>query len=112
MILLDLPMSRDYFLGLFKAAGVEPRIALRSTSFETVRGLVGQGLGFALLGTKPATAVTYDGMAVAARPIAGGSPASEIVMARAPGRPESEAVAAFKRVCRAWLSESEKPPSL
>ncbi len=107
MILLDLPMSRDYFLGLFTAAGVEPRIALRSTSFETVRGLVGQGLGFALLGTKPATGVTYDGMAVAARPLAGGSPASEIVMARAPGRPEGEAVTVFKRVCRAWLSETD-----
>lgn len=112
MILLDLPMSRDYFLGLFATARVEPRIALRSTSFETVRGLVGQGLGFALLGTKPATGVTYDGMAVVARPIAGGSPSSEIVMARAPGRSESKAVEAFKRISRAWLSEPEKFRSL
>jgi flavin reductase (DIM6/NTAB) family NADH-FMN oxidoreductase RutF len=104
MILLDLPMSRDYFLGLFKAAGVEPRIALRSTSFETVRGLVGQGLGFSLLGTKPANGVTYDGMALVTRPLAGGSPASEIVMAWTEGRVESEPVKEFKRICRAWLT--------
>jgi DNA-binding transcriptional LysR family regulator len=103
MILLDLPMSRDYFLGLFEAAGVAPRIALRSSSFETVRGLVGQGLGFALLGTKPANAMTYDGMALASRPLAGGSPASEIVLAGLPGRGETEPIRLFKRICREWL---------
>jgi DNA-binding transcriptional LysR family regulator len=107
MILLDLPMSRDYFLGLFTEAGVEPRIALRSTSFETVRGLVGQGLGFALLGTKPANGVTYDGMALVTRPLAGGSPASEIVMACAPSRPETAPVSMFKGICRDWLSAAD-----
>jgi flavin reductase (DIM6/NTAB) family NADH-FMN oxidoreductase RutF/DNA-binding transcriptional LysR family regulator len=103
MILLDLPMSREYFLGLFEAAGATPRIALRSTSFETVRGLVGQGLGFALLGTKPANGVTYDGMALVTRPLAGGSPASEIVLARASGQPERAAVSQLQRICRDWL---------
>lgn len=106
MILLDLPMSRDYFLGLFAAAGITPRIVLRSSSFETVRGLVGQGLGFALLGTKPANGVTYDGMAVATRPILAGADASEVVMSLAPGRTPSEPTRLLMRLCREWLLEA------
>ncbi len=101
MILLDLPMSRDYFLGLFRAQGLEPRIALSSTNFETVRGLVGQGLGFALLGTKPANNMTYDGMALAVRPLAEGSPDSEIVIASLPKAKETEGVKAFRKAARA-----------
>ncbi len=105
MILLDLPMSRDYFLDLFKAQGIEPYIALRSTSFETVRGLVGQGLGFALLGTKPANSVSYDGMALVTRPLSSGADASEIVMALSPGRAPTEQANLLMRLCREWLSE-------
>ena len=55
MVLLNTPPSRDYFQGILRAAGVEPRIGYRSTSFEMVRGLVAHGLGYALLGTKPAS---------------------------------------------------------
>lgn len=93
MILLDLPMSRDYFLGLFKAHGLEPQIRLRSSSFETVRGLVGIGLGFALLGTKPANSMTYDGRALITRPITEGSPDSTVVLASLKGRADPPLVA-------------------
>ena len=39
-ILLDLPHSRDYFFGLFRSAGIEPRIVFKSRSQELIRGLV------------------------------------------------------------------------
>jgi DNA-binding transcriptional LysR family regulator len=42
-ILLDLPHSRDYFFGLFAAAGIQPRVTFRSRSFEMIRGLIGHG---------------------------------------------------------------------
>jgi DNA-binding transcriptional LysR family regulator len=41
LALLDLPQSRDYFLGMFAAAGVRPDIRYRSSSVETVRALPG-----------------------------------------------------------------------
>src|SRR5262249_2900750 len=49
LILLDMPPSGVYFLSLFEKAGLTANVRLRSTSFETVRGLVGHGLGYSLL---------------------------------------------------------------
>ena len=53
-ILLDLPHSRDYFFGLFRAVGLEPRIVFRSRSQELIRGLVAHGHGFAIQNAIPA----------------------------------------------------------
>ena len=41
MVLLDLPHSREYFLSLFRACNLEPRIVHRTRSYDMVRGLVG-----------------------------------------------------------------------
>ena len=64
MILLDLPVSRDYFLGMFRATGDEPDIRYRSGNYETVRSLVAQGQGFSILNQLPASPVTYSGESV------------------------------------------------
>ncbi len=60
-VLLDLPGSADYFLSLFAAEGLEPRIAYRSRNIDVVRSLVAQGLGYSIvnlhaLGPFPETA--------------------------------------------------------
>lgn len=81
MVLLEAPPSADYFVGLMRAAGVKPLIAHRSISFEMVRGLVGHGLGYALLATKPASDMTYDGLKLVARPLVGEHTPSSIVIA-------------------------------
>lgn len=70
MILLDAPLSRNYFLSLFEAATVEPKIGMRTSSFELVRSLVGNGAGYTILVTKPANMTSYDGNKLIARPIA------------------------------------------
>lgn len=49
MVLLDLPFTTDYFLGLFRAHGLEPRIAHSTRSSEIVRALVAGGFGFSIL---------------------------------------------------------------
>lgn len=64
MILLDLPHSGPYFLGLAGASGHEPIVRHRSSGFETVRSLVGAGLGFALLNQHPSSSDTYAGGSV------------------------------------------------
>ncbi|GAB4066533.1 LysR family transcriptional regulator [Ancylobacter sonchi] len=68
-ILLDLPHSRDYFLGLFRAVGIEPRIAFRSKAYELTRGLVGHGRGYTIQNVMPRTQTTHDGGRVAAVPL-------------------------------------------
>ncbi len=68
-ILLDVPPSREYFMGLFRRNGIEPRIAFSSPSLEMVRGLVGRSRGYSLLVTRPYYDQTYDGQTIVPLPI-------------------------------------------
>jgi DNA-binding transcriptional LysR family regulator len=68
-LLLDLPLSVDYFAGLFASCGVQPRIAMRTPSFELIRGMVARGHGYTIHNVLPRTRMTYDGGEVAALPI-------------------------------------------
>lgn len=79
MVLLDAPPSRDYFLSLFEGSGT-PDVRYRARSFEMVRGMVAHGLGYSLLATKPAAAMSYDGKALADRPLAGRHKPSRMVI--------------------------------
>lgn len=52
-ILLDLPLSRDYFLGLFAAAGVTPNIVAQIQHQEVIRTMVGNRYGYTLANVRP-----------------------------------------------------------
>lgn len=108
MVLLDAPPSADYFVGVMRAAGVEPLIAYRSISFEMVRGLVGHGLGYALLATKSAADMTYDGLKLVARPLVGQPLPSSIVIAHRKGEALSGPARRFIECC---LEVFRKSPS-
>jgi DNA-binding transcriptional LysR family regulator len=69
MILLDAPPSREHVLDMCRGAGFEPRVALRTSNFETARALVGRGLGWALLVQRTATDVSYEGRQVIAKDV-------------------------------------------
>jgi len=69
MVLLSLPQSREYFLSLFASRGLRPRIAQETPSFETLRGLVASGDGFAVMHSRPVSQQTLDGRQVVYRPI-------------------------------------------
>ena len=103
LILLDAPPSRDYFLSLFEPGGKQPEIRFRSSSFEMVRGLVGQGLGYSLLATKPASNMTYDGRALVTRPLVDELPSSQVVLARKTGCRLSPLAADFAAACRGFF---------
>lgn len=80
-ILLDVVPSRSYFLGLFSAAGVDPKIAYSSPSLELVRGMVGQGLGYSVLVTRPKGDLTHDGHRLVIKPLRDATAPSRIVLA-------------------------------
>lgn len=79
MILLDLSPSVERTLETFRAVGVEPRVEFRTDNMELVRSLVGRGLGFALQIQRPYSDITYEGMALAYRPLAGGYTETAII---------------------------------
>ncbi len=61
MILLDWPMSREYFFSLFLSQGLEPNYAYKVQSIEMMRGLVGNGFGYSLGNTPIAKMQAQDG---------------------------------------------------
>ena len=69
LILLNILPSRTYFTRLLENEGITPKISFASPSLELVRGLVGQGLGYSLLITRPHGDATYDGEPLAIRPL-------------------------------------------
>jgi DNA-binding transcriptional LysR family regulator len=82
MVLLNLPQSRDYFLSLFSARSLRPRISQETPSFETLRGLVASGDGFAVMHSRPKSTQTLDGRRVVYRPIKDKVPPQFLGLAR------------------------------
>jgi len=100
-ILIDLPHSREYFLSIFRFAGVTPRVAMETRSIEMVRSLVANGHGISMLVTRPSRDYSYDGKRVVCKPLDGVIPSQKIVVAvPAEGRLRG-AAQAFLRVASA-----------
>lgn len=81
MILLDAVPSKNYFTAIFKEKGYHPEIVYSSPSIEMVRCMVGQGLGFSVLVTRPQSDITYDGKKVVQLDIEDDMPSSTLIMA-------------------------------
>ncbi len=64
-IMLDLPLSRQYFTSLFLAAEVPCRPSARHPDLSLIRSLVGNGFGFSLVNLLPAPDTAQDGTRVA-----------------------------------------------
>lgn len=104
MILFDLPPSGDYLTRVFADQGLTPRIRHRTSSHELVRALVGRGLGFALLLSRPAHDLSHEGLPLAAVPLAGDDVSENaFALARLRGSRLSRQAAAFARHCREQL---------
>jgi hypothetical protein len=88
------------------AHGLVPRVGQRTRSLEMVRGLVGHGLGYGLLATKPANNMSYDGRALATRPLASAAATSRLVLATRSGVPLSPAAHAFVGHYRSFFGGS------
>ena len=82
MISIAEDLSRDQLEGELRARGVDPKVIFRAASFEMMRGMVGQGLGFALAMTKSGVQQSYDGKNLVARPLAAPLPSHSIVLAK------------------------------
>ena len=61
MVLLDLPLSTDYFLSFFEADNLRPTIAERTQDIAVMRSLVANGFGYAIGNIRPRADVAPDG---------------------------------------------------
>ncbi len=70
MVLLDLPVSADYFLSLFEKAGPPP-IAEKTRDIAVMQSLVANGFGYSLLNFRPTSDRSPDGKTLRYIPLKG-----------------------------------------
>lgn len=109
MILLDLPLSREYFLALFMAEGLAPSIHARSAHQEVVRTMVANGYGYTLANARPRSDQALDGRRLARVPLAGTPRPMALGMATAAQLRPSRLVEAFQAHCRSFVSDRYIP---
>jgi DNA-binding transcriptional LysR family regulator len=109
MVLLDLPMSRDYFQALFIRERLKPNIAWASADFEVVRSLVANGMGYTLANVRPRADVALDGRRLHRVALAGDPPPLRIGIATLKQLKKTRLAEAFERHCRELISEDDVP---
>ncbi|WCT73076.1 LysR family transcriptional regulator [Sphingomonas naphthae] len=108
-VLLDLPVSREYFASLFEKAGVPLNIVARSHQPETVRSYVASGLGFSLLTARPKNLTALNGRPLAYLYLDDDFPPMKLGMITARTIRKTRAVAAFEEHCRKSISTRSIP---
>jgi len=61
MVLLDLPVSREYFLSVFQSLNVRPNVTERTSDMSVVRSLVANGYGYSLVNMRTLSELAPDG---------------------------------------------------
>lgn len=107
LILLETPPAGRYFISLFEEQGLTPNIAYRTRSFEMARGLVGHGLGYSVLATKPASNMSYDGRGLVAKPLASEATASHVAFVYRRSHRLSDAAESFRLLCHEIFHERQ-----
>lgn len=108
-VLLDLPVSRDYFMALFEQVGAVPDIIARSEQPETVRSYVAAGLGYSLMTARPRSLVALNGKEMAYLRLENNFRPMELGLLSSKNIQKTRAVLAFEQFCRERISTDHMP---
>lgn len=103
VLLINLPQSREYFLSLFREAGVTPTVRYEFGSIELLRSMVANGHGVSLLTTRPVVDRTHDGKRLVCKRLRGKVARQAVVLA-APLDNPSPLLAPFLEVVRSVIA--------
>lgn len=78
MVLLDLPLSSDYFLSFFDQIGRKPRIVERTKDMAVMRSMVANGFGYAIANIRPYSDLSPDGRRLVFIPLKGDQRAMQL----------------------------------
>ena len=109
LILLDLPMSADYFLSFFDELGVKPKIAERTRDIAVMRSLVANGFGYSIANIRPATTRAPDGKPLRLVPMTGPVRPMKLGLLHPEGALNSLTVRAFLDHCRSRITPTHAP---
>ncbi|MFE3838577.1 LysR family transcriptional regulator [Pseudogemmobacter sonorensis] len=103
MVLLDLPLSSDYFLEAFRPLNLRPRIVERTRDIGVMRAMVANGFGYSIANIRPAPGHAPDGRALRIVPLEG-VPPLYLGLLLAEGGRGALTIRAFIDHCRAALA--------
>lgn len=109
LILLDLPHTGGYYLGLFRRLGLVPTVRFRVSGYETVRGFVARGFGISILNQRVPVRRTFSGELVRTLDIADDVPSVAVHVVCRPDEREQPLIDAFHTVCRELYPLSSSP---
>ena len=109
LILLDLPISREYFMALFMKEGLEPNIVSRSTHPDVIRTMVANGYGYTLANVRPRCEMALDGRRVERVRLSGDHRPMVMGVLTLAQAKKSRLVEFFEQHCRRHVSEAHIP---
>lgn len=109
MVLLDLPLSREYFLSTFQNAGFRPTISERTASLSVARSLVANGFGFCMVNMRATSTTAPDGEELAYLPLSGDHRHLIVGLATKRSEHRSRIVAAFHDHLRGRVEAGDLP---
>jgi len=109
MVLLDLPISNDYFLSAFRTAGLKPVIAERSQDLALVRSMVANGYGYSLANIRARGDISPDGKPLKYVPLLGGLRSLRLGLVYGREGKRRQVVQAFVDHCREMINATSVP---
>lgn len=109
MVLLDLPMSADYFLSFFSAIGVKPKVAERTRDMSVMQSLVGNGFGYSIANIRPSSNRAPDGRKLRFVPLTGPVRSMRMGLLTTEGARASLTIRAFIDHCRERVTTDSVP---
>ncbi|MDE0111626.1 MAG: LysR substrate-binding domain-containing protein [Albidovulum sp.] len=100
MVLLDLPLSREYFLSVFQEKGLRPNVAERAGSVPVMLSLVANGYGYGLLNMRLSAYKAPDGGSLAPVALAGRFRPMVLGLATMRGIAKTKILESFEAHCR------------
>jgi DNA-binding transcriptional LysR family regulator len=104
MILLDLPMSAEYFLSIFDKIKKKPNIVERTRDMAVMQSLVANGFGYSLANIRPTSAQAPDGKKLRYIPLTGSVRAMNLGLLTGNNTKPTLTVKAFMEHCRKFIT--------
>jgi len=103
MVLLDLPLSREYFLSLFHHQGLRPNVAERTGNLAVMFSMVANGFGYGVANMRPALSISPDGKPMSFVPIEGTHRPLSLGVVTPSGANVTRKVQSFSDHCREFI---------
>jgi len=109
MVLLDLPLSSEYFLSFFSKIDVSPKIAERTRDMAVMRSLVANGFGYSIANIRPVRDTAPDGKKLRFVPLTGVLRPMMLGLVLSEGAQNALTVGAFIDHCKELITENNVP---